>query len=175
MPQSALSLFNSPGCLLLQSWSMAWSVEVLAAGLTFSLIFPCALALLLTWCGYLEYQAKLRPREDGYQLDESKPGENGEASETNSERLQQLRASRNPALASFDSVGSVHLQSSACRYDRAFDSERPQKNPMLESLDSAASVSSCGSLHVNPMEIKAAKDKVKFTGLAQNLQVDPAV
>ena len=34
------------------------------AGMAFSVTFPVALALLLIWCGYLEYQDKLISRED---------------------------------------------------------------------------------------------------------------
>jgi hypothetical protein len=67
---------------------------------------------LFTRCGYLEYLDKLRSGEDGYELDKSKTGENGEV-ESNSERLQQLRSShkadRNPMLESSDSVGSVEV------------------------------------------------------------------
>ena len=43
---------------------MAFSTEILIAGMAFSVTFPVALALLLTWCGYLEYQDKLISRED---------------------------------------------------------------------------------------------------------------
>ena len=115
------------------------------AGMAFSVTFPVALALLLTWCGYLEYQDKLISGEDedldklkserenwkaSRSLEETRPVGKGIASGSSNE--QQLRAA--PAVGP------------------------PNQNTVLESFDSALSASSASSaVHVKPINVTAAK------------------